>query len=107
MPAADDTLRYDNERRVARMRVWINSAETLPASEAHAHLRFVLYWIAYEAAYKVYKVYGDASDKPERRGLPSASDVVRRTQAPGDLEPAPRIDRQVARTASSAPILLV
>ena len=66
MPAADDTPRYDNERRVARMRVWINLAETLPAGEDHAHVRFVLYWIAYEAAYQVYKVGGDSSDKLER-----------------------------------------
>ena len=66
MPAAEDTHRYDNERRVARMRVWINLAKTLPASEDHAHVRFVLYWIAYEAAYQVYKVDGDSSDKQER-----------------------------------------
>ena len=56
MPAADDTVRHDNERRVARMRVWINLAETLPAGEDHAHVRFVMYWISYEAAYQVYKV---------------------------------------------------
>ena len=107
MPAADDTVRHDNERRVARMRVWINLAETLPAGEDHAHVRFVMYWIAYEAAYQVYKVGGDSSHRPDREVFHRRVTLVRRTQAPGDLEPAPRIDRPVARTASSAPFLLV
>lgn len=73
MPAADDTVRHDNERRVARMRVWINLAETLPAGEDHAHVRFVMYWIAYEAAYQVYKVGGDSSDKPDRASVSRAT----------------------------------
>ena len=39
-----------NERRIARMGVWIDLAETSPAED---HVRFVFYWIAYEAGYQV------------------------------------------------------
>lgn len=49
----DHRLREDNQRRVARMNVWIESATTSPADDDYAHIRFVFYWIAYEAAYKV------------------------------------------------------
>ena len=38
-----------NERRIARMCVWIDLAE---ASAAEDHVRFVFYWIAYEAGTK-------------------------------------------------------
>ena len=48
----DSQLRNDNERRVARMNVWIDSAEEGPDDNEHAHIRFLLYWIAYEAAYQ-------------------------------------------------------
>ncbi len=47
------TVRDDNERRIARMGVWIDLAKHTLADDAHAHVRFVFYWIAYEAAYKV------------------------------------------------------
>ena len=60
--------RADNERRVARMNAWINLAGAA-SDEDSAHVRFVFYWIAYEAAYKV------------ERGAPSdsrATDSVQR-----------------------------
>ena len=47
------TVRDDNERRIARMGVWIALAKHTPDDDDHAHGRFVFYWIAYEAAYKV------------------------------------------------------
>ena len=47
------TVRDDNERRIARMGVWIDLAKHTPDDDDHAHGRFVFYWIAYEAAYKV------------------------------------------------------
>ena len=50
---ADHRLRQDNRRRVDRMNVWIESARTSPVDDDHAHIRFVFFWIAYEAAYKV------------------------------------------------------
>jgi hypothetical protein len=46
--ATDDRLREGNERRVERMNTWIELAEASP----HDHVRFVFYWIAYEAAYQ-------------------------------------------------------
>ncbi len=33
------------------MNVWIESARTSPNNDDYAHIRFVFYWIAYEAAY--------------------------------------------------------
>lgn len=48
MRAIDDRLREDNERRVERMNAWIEMAE----GSDHDHVRFVFYWIAYEAAYQ-------------------------------------------------------
>ncbi len=47
----DETRRRDNERRAARMNVWIDLATS--DDDDCAHVRFVFYWIAYEAAYKV------------------------------------------------------
>ena len=44
----------DNERRIARMRTWISHAEEV-SDEGEAHLRFLFYWIAYEAAYQTYQ----------------------------------------------------
>ena len=52
MTATDDIGRA-NERRIDRMSVWIRLAESTPATDEHAHVRFLFYWIAYEAGYKV------------------------------------------------------
>ena len=41
----------DNERRIDRMDTWISHAEKA-SGESDAHLRFLFYWIAYEAAYQ-------------------------------------------------------
>lgn len=49
----DHRLRQDNQRRIDRMNVWIDSASTSLADDDYAHIRFVFHWIAYEAAYKV------------------------------------------------------
>ena len=43
-------VRGANGRRIARMGVWIDLAEASPAAD---HVRFVFYWIAYEAGYQV------------------------------------------------------
>ena len=41
-----------NGRRIARMSTWISHAEAEAISgEKEAHIRFLFYWIAYEAAY--------------------------------------------------------
>ena len=48
MRVIDDRFREDNERRVERMNSWIEMAE----GSDHDHVRFVFYWIAYEAAYQ-------------------------------------------------------
>ena len=39
-----------NERRIARMSTWISHAKAT-SGEEEAHVRFLFYWIAYEAAY--------------------------------------------------------
>ena len=39
-----------NEHRIRRMNTWISEAETR-SDEEEAHIRFLFYWIAYEAAY--------------------------------------------------------
>ncbi|MCY4028344.1 MAG: hypothetical protein OXH75_18775 [Acidobacteria bacterium] len=70
MPTTVALSRSDNERRVARMNAWIDLARK--ASDEHsAHVRFVLYWIAYEAAYKA-----ESSDPSDSRATDS---VQRRT----------------------------
>ena len=55
MNAAHD-FRSANERRIARMEVWIDLAKTLRTDN---HVRFVFYWIAYEAGYKVSRANSD------------------------------------------------
>ena len=46
------SVRDRNERRIARMNTWISHAEAEEISgEEEAHIRFLFYWIAYEAAY--------------------------------------------------------
>ena len=58
--------RSDNERRIVRMNAWIDLAGK--ASDEHsAHVRFVFYWIAYEAAYKA-----ESSDPSDSRTTDSA-----------------------------------
>ena len=52
MSTTADRNRNDNERRIARMKAWIDLARK-ESNENRAHVRFVFYWIAYEAAYKV------------------------------------------------------
>ena len=44
----------NNRRRIDRMDTWIRLAEEVPG-EDKAHLRFLFYWIAYEAAYQTYE----------------------------------------------------
>ena len=53
MSTTKSTRCSDNERRIARMDVWLNLARKTSAQDESAHVRFVFYWIAYEAAYKV------------------------------------------------------
>ena len=46
------SVRDRNERRIARMSTWISLAKAEAISgEKEAHIRFLFYWIAYEAAY--------------------------------------------------------
>ena len=59
----DETRRGDNKRRAARMNVWIDLARKTSDDDDCAHVRFVFYWIAYEAAYKVED--SDSPDAPE------------------------------------------
>ena len=60
--------RSDNERRIARMNAWIDLARNESNTDS-AHVRFVFYWIAYEAAYKV-----EGNDSSDSR----AKDTVQR-----------------------------
>ena len=66
MTATNDTRRA-NERRIDRMSVWIGLAESTPAAEDHAHVRFLFYWIAYEAGYKVENT--ESHDSRPREGI--------------------------------------
>lgn len=40
----------DNQRRICRVNAWVRDAEAVPCR--NEHIRFLFYWIAYEAAYK-------------------------------------------------------
>ena len=62
-------VREDSRRRVARMNVWIDLAEKTPDDDDHAHIRFVFYWIAYEAAYQVERHGQHFNGGGERRAL--------------------------------------
>lgn len=44
----------NNQRRIARMDTWISHAEAASGDD-DTHLRFLFYWIAYEAAYQTYE----------------------------------------------------
>ena len=52
-----------NKRRIARMDTWISHAEAA-AGDDDTHLRFLFYWIAYEAAYQT-----DKTGKGRRKWL--------------------------------------
>lgn len=54
-----------NKRRLDRMGTWISHAETV-SGEENAHIRFLFYWIAYEAAYQVYPVVEKSWEERER-----------------------------------------
>lgn len=62
----DDAHRKNNERRVDRMDVWIKEAEK-DRGENDAHIRFLFYWIAYEAAYKDENRNPDVKEGSQRR----------------------------------------
>lgn len=46
----------NNRRRLARMDIWISHAEKA-SGEDDSHLRFLFYWISYEAAYQPYETW--------------------------------------------------
>ncbi len=63
--------RSDNERRIARMNAWLDLA-VKASDQDSAHVRFVFYWIAYEAAYKAESSdWSDsrATDRVQRRAF--------------------------------------
>ena len=49
-------LLQNNQRRVARMRIWMKQAEEVPHGDEHDHIRLLFYFIAYEAAYQQEKI---------------------------------------------------
>ena len=58
-----------NERRIDRMKAWISHAEATSAEE-EAHIRFLFYWIAYEAAYQMNETgESEGGHEKERRDL--------------------------------------
>ena len=57
----------NNQRRIKRMDTWIRLAEEAPG-EDKAHLRFLFYWIAYEAAYQTHET-GEAGKTSRRQEL--------------------------------------
>ena len=60
-----------NKRRIARMSTWISHAEAEAISgEEEAHIRFLFYWIAYEAAYQMNETgESEGGHGKERRDL--------------------------------------
>lgn len=54
----------NNRRRIKRMDTWISHAEAASGDD-DSHLRFLFYWIAYEAAYQTYET-GKAEDRRKR-----------------------------------------
>ena len=55
----------NNWRRIERMDTWISHAEAASGDD-DTHLRFLFYWIAYEAAYQTHET-GEAEKHGERR----------------------------------------
>ena len=53
-----------NERRIERMSTWISHAEAT-SGEEEAHIRFLFYWIAYEAAYQMNEKGGHGKKRQE------------------------------------------
>ena len=53
-----------NKRRIARMNIWISHAEKA-AGDDDTHLRFLFYWIAYEAAYQTDRTYSGVKRKKD------------------------------------------
>ena len=68
MRVTEPRFREDNERRVDRMNTWIELAEEAP----HEHVRFVFYWIAYEAAYQ--------NENPELQGWEERQQLHKRLE---------------------------
>ena len=65
--STDETRPNNNERRIARMNVWIDLARKTSDDDDCAHVRFVFYWIAYEAGYKLEETDPSDSRAPEAR----------------------------------------
>ena len=65
--STDETCRTNNERRIPRMNVWIDLARKTSDDDDCAHVRFVFYWIAYEAGYKLEETDPSDSRAPEAR----------------------------------------
>ena len=65
------SVRDRNERRIERMSTWISHAKAEAISgEEEAHVRFLFYWIAYEAAYHMNETGGSKrGHEKERREL--------------------------------------
>ncbi|MYA35676.1 MAG: hypothetical protein F4Y34_03305 [Gammaproteobacteria bacterium] len=47
-----EDIKKDNERRIERVDNWISHAEDVPRGDENDHIRFLFYWIAYEAAFQ-------------------------------------------------------
>ena len=69
MSAIDAERRTNNERRIARMNVWIDLAEKTPGADKRPHVRFVFYWIAYEAAHQTYRTKRQGTGGQERHNF--------------------------------------
>ena len=81
---ATPDARAANERRIARMGVWIDLAENTPADD---HVRFVFYWVAYEAGYQVRLSGSDSlrlQQEDSRRRRPSPRNEFHRRVARHD-----------------------
>ena len=52
MYTATENRKKDNRRRIARIDNWINHAQSVPDGQEKDSIRFLFFWIAYEAAYK-------------------------------------------------------
>ena len=61
-----DRNKRRNERRIARMSTWISHAEAI-SGEEEAHIRFLFYWIAYEAAYQMNETRGSKVEHEKER----------------------------------------
>ena len=58
----------NSERRLARMKTWIELAKNpCIQGEEYTHVRFIFYWVAYEAAFGVYQNDGNYNNESQRR----------------------------------------